>query len=168
MMFMTAYSALIEDAKLSSQDAVLINAASSSVGLAAIQLANMAGATPVAFTRTSVKRQKLLDAGAKHVIATEEQDAAAEVMKITDGKGARVVFDPVGGPGFLKLMEALTIRGIAYLYGGLSEQARRFRALNSWPTFRPSRGIISGRPAATPFRKRLASTTSSRVSRAVS
>lgn len=119
---MTAYSALIEDAKLSSQDVVLINAASSSVGLAAIQLANMAGATPVALSRTSAKRQKLLDAGAKHVIATEEQDVVAEVMKITDGKGARVVFDPVGGPGFLKLMKALKIRGTAYLYGALSEQ----------------------------------------------
>jgi NADPH:quinone reductase-like Zn-dependent oxidoreductase len=53
MMFMAAFSALIEDAKISPQDVVLITAASSSVGLAAIQLTNMAGATPVAVTRTS-------------------------------------------------------------------------------------------------------------------
>ncbi len=121
MMFVTAYGALIEDAKLTPQDVVLIPAASSSVGLAAIQLTNLAGATPIALTRTSAKRQQLLDAGAKHVIATEEQDLVAEVLKITDGKGARVVFDPVGGPNFVKLMEVLAVQGIIYLYGALSD-----------------------------------------------
>ncbi len=64
MMFVTAYGALIEDAKVGPGDVVLIPAASSSVGLAAIQLVAFAGATPVALTRTSAKRQQLLDAGA--------------------------------------------------------------------------------------------------------
>ncbi len=45
----------------------------------------------------------------------------AEVMRITQGKGARVVFDPVGGPDFPKLIAALTFQGIAYVYGALSE-----------------------------------------------
>ena len=45
----------------------------------------------------------------------------AEVMRITDGNGARVVFDPVGGPDFSKLIAALTFQGIAYIYGALSE-----------------------------------------------
>ena len=49
MMFVTAYGALIEDAKVSKGDFVIIPAASSSVGLAAIQIANYAGATPIAF-----------------------------------------------------------------------------------------------------------------------
>jgi NADPH:quinone reductase-like Zn-dependent oxidoreductase len=48
----------------------------------------------------------LLEAGAAHVIATEEQDVVAEVTRITDGKGARVAFDPVGGPNFSKLISA--------------------------------------------------------------
>src|SRR6201992_759723 len=60
MMFVTAYSALIEDAKLTKGDFVLIPAASSSVGLAAIQIANYAGAAPIALTRSSDKRQQLL------------------------------------------------------------------------------------------------------------
>jgi hypothetical protein len=51
---------------------VLIPAASSSVGLAAIQIANYAGATTIALTRTSAKKRQLLDAGAAHVIATAE------------------------------------------------------------------------------------------------
>jgi NADPH:quinone reductase-like Zn-dependent oxidoreductase len=122
MMFVTAYGALIDDAGITPRDFVLIPAASSSVGLAAIQLTNLAGATPVALTRTSAKRQQLLDAGAKHVIATQEEDLVAEVLRITDGLGARVVFDPVGGSTFLKLMEVLAIEGIIYLYGALSHE----------------------------------------------
>ena len=47
---------------------------------------------------TARKRQALKAQGAKHVIATEESDFVAEVMRITGGKGARIVFDPVGGP----------------------------------------------------------------------
>jgi len=100
MMFMTAYGALIEDANIGKGDVVLISAASSSVGLAAIQITNYAGATPVALTRTAAKKQQLLDAGAAHVIATDEVDLVQEVMRITAGQGARVAFDPVGGPHF--------------------------------------------------------------------
>jgi NADPH:quinone reductase-like Zn-dependent oxidoreductase len=121
MMFVTAYGALILDAQVTKGDFVIIPAASSSVGLAAIQLVNYAGATPIAFTRTSAKRGQLLEAGATHVIATEEVDMLQEVMRITDGKGARVIFDPVGGPNFPKLIAALAHQGIAYLYGLLGE-----------------------------------------------
>src|SRR5712672_4719126 len=121
MMFVTAYGALIEDAKVTKGDFVLIPAASSSVGLAAIQLANYAGATPIALTRTSGKRTQLLEAGAAHVIATEEVDLVQEVMRITDGKGARVVFDPVGGQNFPKLISALAFQGTVYIYGALAE-----------------------------------------------
>jgi NADPH:quinone reductase-like Zn-dependent oxidoreductase len=120
MMFVTAYGALIEDAKVAKGDFVLIPAASSSVGLAAIQIANYAGATTIALTRTSAKKQQLLDAGAAHVIATEETDPVGEVMRITNGLGARVAFDPVGGPTFPKLISALSSGGIIYIYGLLS------------------------------------------------
>lgn len=122
MMFLTAYGALIEDAKVTQGDFVIIPAASSSVGLAAIQLANYAGATPIALTRTSEKRKQLLEAGAKHVIATKEVDLVQEIKRITDGKGARVAFDPVGGPDFPKLISVLAFQGIAYIYGALSDQ----------------------------------------------
>jgi len=121
MMFVTAYGALIEDAKVGKGDFVLIPAASSSVGLAAIQLSNYAGATPIALTRTSAKKQQLLEAGAAHVIATDEVDLVQEVMRLTDNKGARVAFDPVGGPNFPKLISALAFQGIVYIYGALAE-----------------------------------------------
>jgi len=121
MMFITAYGALVFDAHVKTGDFVIIPAASSSVGLAAIQIANQAGATPIALTRTSDKKKRLHEAGAAHVVATREQDMVAEVMRITNGHGARVAFDPVGGADLAKLIAALTNEGIVYIYGALSE-----------------------------------------------
>lgn len=120
MAFMTAWGALIDLAGLAAGDVVLIPAASSSVGLAAIQVALHVGATPVALTRTSAKAAELKHLGAAHVIATAEQDLVVEVMRLTDGRGARVVFDPVGGPTFGKLAKVTAVGGIIVLYGVLS------------------------------------------------
>lgn len=122
MQYATVYGALIEIANLAKGDYLLIPAASSSVGLAAIQLANMIGAIPVALTRGEEKREQLLNVGAKHVIATNTQDIVAEVNRITDGKGARVIFDPVGGSTFGKLVQAAAQGGILIAYGALSPE----------------------------------------------
>jgi NADPH:quinone reductase-like Zn-dependent oxidoreductase len=122
MQYLTAHGALIDIANLSHGDVVLIPAASSSVGLAAIQIANLIGAVPIALTRTDDKRAELLRYGAAQVIATEKQDLVAEVMKKTEGRGARIVFDPVGGPTVAKLAAAMANRGILFQYGALSTQ----------------------------------------------
>ncbi|HZZ70885.1 MAG TPA: zinc-dependent alcohol dehydrogenase family protein [Pirellulales bacterium] len=123
MQYATAYGALVEIANLKAGEAVLIPAASSSVGLASIQIANLLGATPIALTRTGAKRQRLLELGARHVIATEEEDLVAEVKKHTSGAGARVAFDPVGGPTVGKLISALADHGMLIEYGMLSTAA---------------------------------------------
>src|SRR5690606_33513092 len=109
MQYMTAF-AIIEVADVGIGEAAIIRAASSSVGIAAIQLANWAGATSIACTRTSAKANALKQLGAAHVIATEEEDLVARVMKITGGKGARCAFDPVGGPYVNTLASALAER----------------------------------------------------------
>lgn len=119
MQFVTAYGALVDIGNLQKGETVLIRAASSSVGLAAIQIANLVGALPVALTRTSDKRQALLDAGAAHVIATQEQDLVEEVNRITGGKGARMAFDPVGGPEVANILRALCYLGTFFQYGAL-------------------------------------------------
>lgn len=121
MAYLTAY-AIIEVAKVGLGDHVLIPAASSSVGIAAIQLANWAGAVPIALTRYSDKAAALREQGAQHVVATEETDMVHEVMRITHGKGARTAFDPVGGPFVEKLCNALAEEGILFIYGSLSGQ----------------------------------------------
>jgi NADPH:quinone reductase-like Zn-dependent oxidoreductase len=139
MQYLTAYGALIDIGRLTKGDTVLIPAASSSVGLAAIQIANRVGAVPVALTRGKSKRQALLDAGAAHVIATDAQDLVKEVLGITGGKGARVVFDPVGGPTFAKLAQATARLGILFLYGALSPEPTPlplFDVLAKWATIR--------------------------------
>ena len=119
MQYFTAL-AIIEIAQAAIGDFVIVRAASSSVGLAAIQLANWAGAVPIAATRTSAKAPALRQQGAKHVIATDETDLVAEVQRITGGKGARIIFDPVGGPDIDKLALAAAEEGIIFIYGGLS------------------------------------------------
>jgi NADPH:quinone reductase-like Zn-dependent oxidoreductase len=119
MPYFTAF-AIIEVANVGIGDAVIIPAASSSVGIAAIQFANWAGAVPIAATRTSAKADALRAAGAAHVVATEEEDLAARVMEITGGKGARCAFDPVGGPYVDTLARALAERGVLIVYGSLS------------------------------------------------
>jgi NADPH:quinone reductase-like Zn-dependent oxidoreductase len=121
MQYMTAY-AIIEVANVGIGDGVIIRAASSSVGIAAIQLANWAGSVSIACTRTHDKTEALREQGAAHVIATEEEDLVARVMEITGGKGARTAFDPVSGPYVDTLAQALAPRGILFVYGGLSEQ----------------------------------------------
>lgn len=125
MPYLTAYGALIDVAQIDKGDAVVITAASSSVGLAAIQIANSVGAVSIAVTRTEAKRAGLLEAGAAHVIVSQEQDIAAEVMRITDGRGARMAFDPVGGPGVIHLVSALACQGVLVLYGNLSGEAHQ-------------------------------------------
>jgi NADPH:quinone reductase-like Zn-dependent oxidoreductase len=139
MQYVTAYGALIDIGGLTKGDSLVIPAASSSVGLAAIQIANKVGATPIALTRGSSKSQALLDAGAAHVIATDEQDLVKEILGLTGGKGARVVFDPVGGPTFANLAQATARLGILFLYGALSPEPTPlplFDVLGKWITIR--------------------------------
>jgi NADPH:quinone reductase-like Zn-dependent oxidoreductase len=130
MQYLTAYGALIEIAQLTREDTVLIPAASSSVGIASIQIAHLVGATPIALTRTEEKRDALIALGASHVIATGKQDLVAEVRRLTNQQGARVVFDPVGGPTIVKLAEAMAQRGILFQYGALSTEPTPLPLIN--------------------------------------
>lgn len=126
MQYVTAWGALIEQAKLGQGDFVLVTAASSSVGLAALQMARMVGATAIAITRTRAKAQALLDAGAAYVIVSDEENIVERVMALTDGKGASVVFDPVGGPAFEALTQSMARGGILLEYGALSPEPTPF------------------------------------------
>ncbi|MGA4636454.1 zinc-dependent alcohol dehydrogenase family protein [Pseudomonas solani] len=126
MQYLTAYGALIDIARLGRGDHVVITAASSSVGLAAIQIARAVGAIPIAVTRTAEKRQALLELGAAHALAMADGDLAAHVLAITGPSGARVVLDPIGGPVFEALTAAMAVGGILIEYGGLSPEPTPF------------------------------------------
>lgn len=126
MKYATAYGALVELSRVGPGDFVIIPAASSSVGLAAIQIMHAEGATSIATTRTSAKKEQLLKLGADHVIATQEEDLPARVHEITGGKLARVVFDPVGGEYVSTLAAATAKEGTIYLYGMLSGEPTQY------------------------------------------
>jgi NADPH:quinone reductase-like Zn-dependent oxidoreductase len=126
MQYLTAWGALVDIGELAEGQTVLIPAASSSVGLAAIQIANQVGATPVAITRTAEKKDLLLKHGAKHVIVSESQQIAEQVMLITGGKGADMVFDAVAGPGLTKLSDACSQFAQIFVYGALSTENTMF------------------------------------------
>jgi len=126
MQYLTAWGALVHYAKVGRGDFVIIPAASSSVGLAAIQMTKLEGGIAIAATRTLKKREELLAFGADYVIATEEEDLSRRVNEITDGKGSRVIFDPVGGPYVEKLAAVAAPGGIIIEYGGLSMQPTPF------------------------------------------
>jgi len=126
MQYLTAFGALVEFGRIMKNDPVLITAASSSVGLAAIQISRAAGAKVLATTRGADKKSFLLEAGSDHVIVTNEEDLADRVMVLTAGRGARVAFDPVAGPFLEKLAAGAAPAGIIFEYGALSSQPTAF------------------------------------------
>ena len=121
MQYLTAY-ALISAGGIAAGDRVVITAASSSVGLAAIQITRAAGATPIAVTRSRDKVQDLYRLGAAHVVVSEEEDVA-DCLRGLAPDGVDVVFDAVGGDGLLGLVSSLRSGGILILYGTLAGDA---------------------------------------------
>ena len=127
MQYLTAYGALIWLAKIAKGDFVVITAASSSVGIAAIEMVKAQGATSIAVTRTAAKKAQLLKLGADHVIVTDEEDLVARVNEITSGKGARVVFDPIGVPNLEQIRHPRRpTEGIILEYGALAPKPTPF------------------------------------------
>jgi NADPH:quinone reductase len=119
MQYGTAY-ALIDVADIGRDDSVVINAASSSVGLAAIQITRDRGAVPIAVTRGRGKAERLAAFGAAQVIVSDEEDVPARILEITGGRGATVAFDAVAGQPLAPLLRAMAPRGIVIVYGMLA------------------------------------------------
>jgi NADPH:quinone reductase-like Zn-dependent oxidoreductase len=124
--YLTAWGALLHHGKLGAGQTVLVTAASSSVGVAAIELANLVGAMPIAVTRTSAKRKALLDSGAFQVIVSSEEDLSATVHRYTNGRGADLIFDSVAGHMIERLAECACQNGMIVEYGWLSGEPTPF------------------------------------------
>ncbi|MEV7239179.1 zinc-dependent alcohol dehydrogenase family protein [Streptomyces sp. NPDC051020] len=122
MPYVTAYGALVEVGGMRAGDTVVLTAASSSVGLAAIQVARRVGAVPIATTRSRAKKDALLAAGAEEVIVTDEDNIADRVLSLTSGRGVEFVFDAVAGPGVVDLAKVVAPGGTLFLYGAVSGQ----------------------------------------------
>jgi NADPH2:quinone reductase len=115
----TAYFALIELADLRRDQHVVITAASSSMGIAAIQIAKAIGAKSIAVTRSEAKEAALLAIGADQVILAGREDVQEAILDLTDGLGAEVIYDAVAGPGLGELVWATKRFGHVVVYGHL-------------------------------------------------
>lgn len=126
MQYITAYGPLVEYGHAQAGNFVLITAASSSVGYAAIQIAKAQGAVAIATTRTTAKKQMLLEKGADRVIVTNEEDLPTRVMEITSGHGVDLIFDAVAGSFLETLANAAAPGATIFEYGGLSSEVTPF------------------------------------------
>lgn len=94
--FMTAWHALVARARVRLGETVLVHAAGSGVGVAAVQIAKLLGARVIATAGSDAKLERARALGADHLVNYETQDFLAEVKRLTDRAGVEVVFEHVG------------------------------------------------------------------------
>jgi NADPH:quinone reductase-like Zn-dependent oxidoreductase len=110
--FITAHDALVTNGQLKPGETVLVNAASSGIGLAAIQIASALGAGMViATSRSAAKVQKLKQLGVEHAIDISKQDQVEAVKALTGDRGVDVIIDSVGGTVFEANLNSLAVQG---------------------------------------------------------
>jgi len=112
----TAYHCLITCGRLQAGETVLINGASGATGLAAVHLAKIVGATVIATGRSAQKLEQVRAQGADHVLTTGD-GFRDQVKALTQGRGADVIYDGVGGDISVESMRAACF-GARYLIVG--------------------------------------------------
>ena len=113
----TAYYALTQCVQIKEGDTLLVHAGSGGVGSAAIQIGKAYGARVIATTGSEEKLNILRQLGADEVINYRETDFVQEVKRLTDGKGADIIFDPVGGDTFDKSRRCVAFFGKILIIG---------------------------------------------------
>jgi NADPH2:quinone reductase len=114
---MTAHYLTHSTYPLKQGDVALVHAAAGGVGLLLIQVAKRRGATVIGTVSTEAKAELAREAGADHIILYTETDFEAETKRITNGKGAQVVYDSVGRDTFDRSLSSLVPRGMLVLFG---------------------------------------------------
>lgn len=131
MQYLTAYYALFKLGKVVKGDYVFIPATYGTVGRGALKLAKDVEAIVIGSTRTSVKKDFLLELGADYVIVTEKENTLERLKEITKEQGVKFVFDPVGSTAFnQQYMSTLSFGGSAAIYGLLAGEIPSFPILN--------------------------------------
>jgi NADPH2:quinone reductase len=101
-------------------ETILVHAAAGGVGQILVQWAKALGAVVIATVGAEAKAARVRELGADHVILYREQDVAAEVRRITDGKGVPVAYDAVGKDTFEGTLKSLARRGLFVSFGNAS------------------------------------------------
>ena len=149
--FGTADDALFAAGQLKAGEAVFIQGGRGGVGLAAIQLAKAAGATVIA-TATAQRCDDLRAFGCDHAIAYDQQDFAAEIMRITGGRGVELAVDMVGGTpeAVSKLISTIAYKGRLSVVGLSSGQAPTVAFWDIVPKNMSVHGVLFGLEMHTP------------------
>ena len=103
----TAYHALIDRGQLRPGEVLLVHGAGGGVGLAAVEIGKMLGATVIAAASSEEKLAVAQARGADHLVLYRREPFRDAVKRVTDGRGADVVFDPVGGETFENSMRCI-------------------------------------------------------------
>ena len=111
LVFITAWRMLVEKANVQPGEWVLVNAAGSGVGIAAIQIARLFGARVIATASTEVKRGKAMEIGAEATVDYTRSGWAQQVETLADGRGADVAIDSVGGQILEETLQAMAHGG---------------------------------------------------------
>jgi len=118
--YTTAYVSLVERGQLQPGETLLVHGASGGVGMASLDVGRILGATVIATTASEHKAQAIRLAGADHVIVLGDKpgDAFREQVKaLTNGRGADVIFDPVGGDIFDESTRCIAFNGRLLVIG---------------------------------------------------
>ena len=136
--FLTAYYALHVLGKMQAGDRVLIHAAAGGVGLAAVQLAQRAGAEVFATVGSAGKREYLEALGVRHIMNSRTLDFAAQIQALTKGEGVTMVLNSLAGEFIEKSLETLAPHGRFLEMGkiGIWDEAR-VRAFNPTLAYHP-------------------------------
>lgn len=116
--FLTAWFALLDEGRLQAGEWLLVQAGSSGVGMAAIQIGKQAGAKVAANTSGDDKARRLRDLGADTVVDYTKTDFVPEVRRLTGERGVDVILEMVGGEVYQKSLDALAPGGRLVSIGG--------------------------------------------------
>jgi NADPH:quinone reductase-like Zn-dependent oxidoreductase len=143
--FGTAWHVLINRGGLRAGHTVLIQAAGSGIGSAAVQVAKLAGATIFATASSAQKLQRAKALGAHHVINYKEENFAQRVLELTAGKGVDVIMEHVGGEVFTRSLECLKTDGVIVTVGAHAGEVVPFDII---PFFRRQLRLVGSKNAS--------------------
>jgi NADPH:quinone reductase len=142
--FGTAHDCLFEFGHLKSGETVLVQAGAGGVGVAAIQLAKRAGATVISTASSDEKLERLKGLGLDHGINYADESFVERTRELTDGRGADVILDSVGGQNLVDSIGALAYRGTLVSVGVAGRGGSGVEARDLWAQNNTLRGVFLG------------------------
>ncbi|HEY6398527.1 MAG TPA: zinc-binding alcohol dehydrogenase family protein [Solirubrobacteraceae bacterium] len=140
----TAHECLFTAANLQAGQSAVIHAGAGGVGMAAIQLAKGAGATVISTASSDEKLERLREFGLDHGINYATENFVERTRELTDGRGAEVILDSVGGQNLVDSISALAYRGTLVSVGVAGRAGSKIEARDLWAQNNTLRGVFLG------------------------